>query len=77
MINEGFKQIFSAVALMLVHKIAEIEKEEAESPICHPVANGILHRAEHIFNFNIYAAQLCEKIIQSWGHVVLSGRRST
>ena len=38
----------SAVAKMLMHKMAEIEKDEVEFPVCHLVAKGFNIRWQHI-----------------------------
>ena len=40
-INKGLKQIFSTIAKMPVHKMAEIEKEEVEFPLYYVVAGPL------------------------------------
>ena len=60
MINEGLKQILSAVAKMLLCKIAEIEKEEVESPVFHLVARSLTYCGSilFLFEFVTYIFQL-------------------
>ena len=40
-ITVWFEQIFSAVANRCVYKMAEIEKEKVETPVCNLVAMGL------------------------------------
>ena len=44
MIISWYNQIFSAVAKMIVHRMAENEKQHVESPVCHLVATDIWHK---------------------------------
>ena len=50
---------------MFVYKMAKIEKEEVECPVCHCVTRGVSDRLQHlifylIFNFIIYISQMCK-----------------
>ena len=47
-IDEGFMWILLAVSKTLVHKIAEIEKEEVEIPVFHLVAKEFNKRWQHL-----------------------------
>ena len=63
-INEQFRQIFSAVAKMLLHNMTQIEKRKVEfSVLCHLVSGEFNIRWRHLtfsFNFIIYIVQLCK-----------------
>ena len=59
---------------MLKHKMAEIEKEKVESPVCHPVTRGVKHRvAAPYFNSLYTLFSFIKEIKQSCGFVRVSG----